>query len=213
MLRLIWILLIIIPVLGFGYTVEQMMSELNLHVSYIRLVQADFRIWTSGTGFTNVQSGKFSYSDTDGTILLYQQPLFMKVEIKKGGEIFVNGDKKKAAQTPGEDGDIYLVSFLKKYNLRIIKETSEELLLAAYGKSMDSPSRSIATIRFNKKLKVVTYIQYRGNGNEYPYEMHVSYTQVGNLPFINRITTDVVAFSVTMRSFYEYSNIIITKKE
>ena len=174
-------------------------------------MQADFSMKNSGTGDTNIQKGKYSYSIDTGTILAYDSPVKMVMELKNNGEILINGEKKRNTTSPVQNGDLFFLDYLSRYIIKINKEDSNYVFLNGFDKTSRAASKKLITFRYNKNLRVIDNIEYRGNGNDYPFETEISYKEIDGLPVISTIVTRLSAFSVTVTSLFRYENIIIEK--
>jgi len=205
------ILILLLPKLVFTYNVDQIFEDLKSYQEKIKELKGEYKYRINGIGITNIQIGSFLYDFDIGLTFTSEYPVKIVIEIKKNGEFFVNGEKKEL-KSPASFSDLFFLSILNNYILRIEKEDDNYVNLYGYGKEEDLINKKLINLRFNKKLKVIDYIQYLGTGYDYPYESQISYMVIDQIPVVKNINTKLVTFSTTIETIFDITNISLVKK-
>lgn len=206
-ISIVAVFLLFLPAAASAFTVEQMMAGLNALNGRIRSINADFSMRTSGTGETNVQRGNYSWSTETGTVMRYESPVKMTMELKPNGEVLVNGEKKRNISSPIQNGDLFFIDFLSRFRLQVAAEDTNFVTLSGFDKSSRLINKKLLTARFNRNIGVIDRLEYRGSGKDYPYELEISYTNMSGIPMTESLSTRMSAFSVTVTSVFRYENI------
>jgi hypothetical protein len=195
-----------------AYTPEQIISELKAQNDQVKIFYTDFTMETSGTGKIQQQKGGFSYTNGVGTFYWTDTPAKTLMFIRSDGTIIYNGKEQPAGGSEVQMGDLFYVNFLSRFNLKIQSEDSNGIELNGFLKSDGPAAKKIVTFYYNKNKKVIDSIRYKGNGNDYPYEVKIFYSIIDGLPVPKRISMITSAFSITIASETLFANMRLEKK-
>lgn len=208
----IYAFLILIPVRLFAYTYPQVVGELQGHVSHVASLYADVRIESSGTGEMLVQRGSLQYADNFGTTFRLSEPSAMEIVIKNNGDVIFNGQPQASTGSAPQMGDIFLFSLLGHFRMEIESEDSNYVYLIGFDKADRFGTEKLVKMWYNKELKVIDRVKYRGSDYDYPYDMRFQYRLIQGIPVVERITTTISVFSATMVSEAVFENVQIQVK-
>lgn len=210
--KMMIIFLISFPILFHATTLDQLTNEIQSHYTKIKTIKADFSISTAGTGNTAEQKGTFSYSADSGTDYKVESPGKVEVLIKNDGSTYINGQIQKPTEEPPQMGDLFLLSYLNRYNVNIEKEDSNFIQAAGYERSNKPVQAKLITVIYNKNIKAIEKINYKGGKNDFPYIIKLSYTNIAGIPVLIRMNTVLSAFSVSISSKLSLYNIQLETK-
>ncbi len=210
------LLIVFIPALLFSTTIQEIYQQLDVYQKRIQSLQAEFLIEIHGTKRTaSVQKGVFTYLDYYGTMLQYNEPVKMTIELRNNGDIVFNGKKQQTMTNSYQMGDIYFLYYLNNYSLKIDKEDTGIVYISGYEKSdvKKVNVKRILKLRFDKGLHVIDKIQYIGNENDFPYEILAGYLVIQGIPVMQRLDMNISAYSVSVNSVFRLSNINLIMKQ
>lgn len=206
--------MLFIPASIFAYTSQQVISELEAHMGKISSLEADVTIKSYGVGKVIKQIGHIKYIDDFGTTfeIFGEQPL--KVVTKKSGEVTLNGEQQSIEKgNTSQMGDIFLLSLIKMFKIKMGAENQDYVTLYGYDKSKKLSKTKLLRVKYNKEKKVIENIKYRGTDYDYPYDMSFEYVVIKGIPILTKITTIMSAFSVTMTSEAVFENVTLEVRQ
>lgn len=211
------IFLCLFPAFLSAVTIEDIRTALNGYRESLGSLKADFTIKTSGTGEGSVklQKGIMAFSQSNGMVLTYKEPLVMVLEMRTNGDLYLNGKKSPNVKGQYQMGDIFLLYYLDHYSLAVDKEDAN----FAYGSGFEKPEnlkqanyKKVLSFTFDKRNKVINWIRYSGNGYDYPYDLKVSYLTLEGIPVSKELTVRLSGFSMSVDSKFIMENIEVVKK-
>lgn len=208
----IYAFLLLIPVSLYSYTYPQVLNELKSHVDHIASLYAEISIETSGTGEIISQSGNLQYADSFGTTFHLEEPSSIEVIIRNNGEVFINGQKQTSSGSTPQMGDIFLFTLLENFRMEIESEDSNYVYLVGFDKADRYSTEKLVKVWYNKTLKVIDRVKYRGTDYDFPYDMRFQYQLIQGIPIVEKITTTFSVFSATMMSEAVFRNVTIQIK-
>ncbi len=194
-------------------SIPELIQNIKAHMVLIQNLKADIKITTSGTGKIMEQKGRLEYISGQGTTFRLDGDIPMEVKITERGTVYINGEQQAGTHTTGSMGDIFFLSLLNQYSLRIISENNTEIQVAGYDPSDKLNRKKVLLAIYNKKQNVITRIDYLGGAADYPYRMNISYTIMQGIPIATGISTHTSAYSITVSSATVLENIALVKKE